>query len=177
MKVFKTEKIILFKAKNNIRPKEYHKILIKPKKQIVFHSKEPKQERNKKQLIGKKTYHFFVEKIDDTCKKEGRWDYEEHIKFLEAVDKFGFNWKKIKALISTRTSIQIRTHAYKFLNKLKTFKDEELGIDLTSNSIQTFNDVINHIKSVNKEYSIFDIFKHITDKSNNTHKSKEVNEH
>ena len=74
------------------------------------------------------------------------------------MDKYGPNWKKITDLIPNRTGIQIRTHANKFYKKLKKYKDEELGIDFTSDSIQSFKDMIDHIKSINNNFSVYQIF-------------------
>ena len=50
----------------------------------------------------------------------GRWTKQERIKFAEALYHFGFDWNKINAYISTRNMIQLRSHAQKFLKKLKT---------------------------------------------------------
>ncbi|CAN0398681.1 unnamed protein product [Ascophyllum nodosum] len=48
----------------------------------------------------------------------GRWSSEEHKLFLDGVQAHGKNWKKIVALIPTRTVVQVRTHAQKFFKKL-----------------------------------------------------------
>lgn len=49
----------------------------------------------------------------------GRWTKEERIKFAYALYHFGTNWKKIRDYISTRSIIQLRSHAQKYLIKLK----------------------------------------------------------
>lgn len=51
--------------------------------------------------------------------KNGRWTKEEQKKFAEAVLKFGNNWKKIENYINSRNITQIRSHAQKYLIKLK----------------------------------------------------------
>ena len=52
----------------------------------------------------------------------GRWTKQERIKFAEALYHFGMDWNKINAYISTRNIIQLRSHAQKFLKKLKKDK-------------------------------------------------------
>ena len=55
----------------------------------------------------------------------GRWSYEEHIRFLKGCLLFGNNWKKVENYVKSRTSSQIRSHAQKFLIKLnKKYKVE-----------------------------------------------------
>ena len=49
----------------------------------------------------------------------GRWTKEEQKRFAEAVLKFGNDWKKIQKHISSRNLTQVRSHAQKFLMKLK----------------------------------------------------------
>ena len=49
----------------------------------------------------------------------GRWSKEEHDKFIEGIIKFGNDWKKVQNYVSTRSSTQARSHAQKFLLKLR----------------------------------------------------------
>ena len=83
--------------------------------------------------------------------KEGRWDETEHFKFVEALNKYGNDWKEVQEHVGSRSSSQVRSHAQKFFLKLKTFKDESLGLDLTSNDIKNFSDIINKIKEYEQE--------------------------
>ena len=53
---------------------------------------------------------------------------------------------KAKKLISTRTAVQVRSHAQKFYRKLKMCKDEVLGIDFTSDNITSIREMILIIK-------------------------------
>lgn len=58
----------------------------------------------------------------------GRWDETEHQLFLEGLQKYGNDWKKIAnmvcpplyayAQISTRNLVQVRTHAQKYFQKI-----------------------------------------------------------
>lgn len=102
--------------------------------------------------IEKNKTFFFVSrkrkrKVDK--KKEifanGRWTKEERIKFAIGLWKFGTDWAKIKQYISTRSIIQIRSHAQKFL--LKLISDEDLmkkGLQLKGLS---WKDIIKLLKN------------------------------
>jgi SHAQKYF class myb-like DNA-binding protein len=48
---------------------------------------------------------------------QGRWSREEHAAFMEGLRMHGREWKKIAAMIPSRTVVQIRTHAQKFFQK------------------------------------------------------------
>ena len=140
---------------------------------------EAKNEENPLKLLGKKTIRFSVEKESENNKKlssaktleenqnDGRWSYSEQIQFIEAISKDGTNWKKIKETITTRSLPQIRSHAQKFFKRLKRCKNKELGIDFTSNKIRSIKDMINHIKSVNINYDVNNIFLYLTDNKRN----------
>ncbi len=107
---------------------------------------------------------------------EGRWTREEHDKFLDGIFQYGTNWKKVKTLISTRTIIQVRSHAQKFYMKLKMCKDERLGIDFTSDNITSIKEMIFLIKTKSNNYNIKNIFKYLCDEFNNQKKTKKKNE-
>ena len=42
---------------------------------------------------------------DASKDKQGRWTKEEHRKFLEAIDLYGRDWKKLKEHIGTRSCV------------------------------------------------------------------------
>ena len=58
------------------------------------------------------------QKLNDSC-LNGRWTKQERIKFSYALWQFGTNWKKIMKYVSSRNNEQLRSHAQKFLKKLK----------------------------------------------------------
>ena len=57
--------------------------------------------------------------LSKTDSQNGRWTKEEHTRFIDAIIKYGNDWKKVQRHVATRTSTQARSHAQKFLMKLK----------------------------------------------------------
>ncbi|RHY04185.1 hypothetical protein DYB25_002029 [Aphanomyces astaci] len=59
--------------------------------------------------------------LDETLSGEppttGRWTKKEHELFLEGLRRYGKSWKSISNLVVSRTLVQIRTHAQKYLQK------------------------------------------------------------
>ena len=78
--------------------------------------------------------------------RRGYWNKTEHNKFIEALYLFNCDWLKIQTFLKSRTYKQVRSHAQKFYLKLKSFKDEELGLDFTSPYVKDLNDIIEIIK-------------------------------
>ena len=66
----------------------------------------------------------------DNEETSGRWTPEEHRLFLEGVLQFGRDWKRIQALIRTRSLVQIRTHAQKVFKKVAEKKRGSTGAEL-----------------------------------------------
>ena len=154
--MFKTERIILFKAKK--APKNNNNINNK----LLF-----KTQAYFARCLNHKLCPFRVDNYDSYLPNPaiiGRWKFKEHIQFLEGLDKYGVNWKKIRPLIKTRTPSQIRSHAQKFFLKLKQVKDEQIGIDFTSDNINSIRDMINNIKSINSDYDIIKVFLYLSEK-------------
>ena len=83
--------------------------------------------------------------------KEGRWTFDEHIRFIDAIVAFGIKWKYVHRYIGTRTANQVRSHAQKFFRKLKRFKDTLLGIDFTVDNLKNLGDIIKKGKEYEKE--------------------------
>lgn len=61
----------------------------------------------------------------------GRWTKKEHELFLEALKKYGKEWKKVAAMVKTRTVVQTRTHAQKYFQKVQKYihPDGAEGVD------------------------------------------------
>ena len=61
-----------------------------------------------------------ISKLDDNGNLNGgRWNKEEQFRFAEAVLKYGNDWKQIQRHVYSRNMTQVRSHAQKFLMKLK----------------------------------------------------------
>ena len=66
--------------------------------------------------------------INNGTHSDGRWNSDEHKRFIIGCLLYGNNWKKVEGYVQTRTSTQIRSHAQKFLIKLKKkYKINELN--------------------------------------------------
>ncbi|KAL4347964.1 hypothetical protein GQ457_17G025280 [Hibiscus cannabinus] len=52
-------------------------------------------------------------------KSRESWTEPEHDKFLEALQLFDRDWKKIEAFVGSKTVIQIRSHAQKYFQKVQ----------------------------------------------------------
>ena len=178
--MFKTQRIISFKAKRGEQNDSYinNKILSKTDNLFANSKSQNEKELFQKMPINQKLYPFKVYTLNEdliTPAISGRWKLKEHIQFLEGLDKFGTDWKKICPLIKTRTANQIRSHAQKFYLKLKHAKDKQLGIDFTSNDIKNIRDMINHIKSINSDYDIIKVFLFLSEKCSIDKKKKKQN--
>lgn len=60
---------------------------------------------------------------DETAAEEPRqaawWSKSEHDLFLQALQEYGRNWKKIAEAVGTRTMAQVRSHGQKYFMKLE----------------------------------------------------------
>ena len=178
--MFKTQRIISFKAKRGEQNDSYinNKILSKTDNLFANSKSQNEKELFQKMPINQKLYPFKVYTLNEdliTPAISGRWKLKEHIQFLEGLDKYGTDWKKICPLIKTRTANQIRSHAQKFYLKLKHAKDKQLDIDFTSNDIKNIRDMINHIKSINSDYDIIKVFLFLSEKCSIDKKEKKKN--
>jgi len=84
----------------------------------------------------------------------GRWQKEEHQRFVEAILKFGNEWKKVQKYVKTRSSTQARSHAQKFFFKIKRSNVLDIDIDLNKNSIKTLYEFANKLDEEKYESTI-----------------------
>jgi SHAQKYF class myb-like DNA-binding protein len=69
----------------------------------------------------------------------GRWLPDEHHRFIEALLKFGNEWKSVQKHVGTRSSTQARSHAQKFFVKIGKTQIENLSLDFANNSLKSLN--------------------------------------
>ncbi|KAE8727536.1 Protein REVEILLE 5 [Hibiscus syriacus] len=60
-----------------------------------------------------------IRKLYTITKSRESWPEQEHEKFLEALQLFDRDWKKIEAFVGSKTVIQIRSHAQKYFLKVQ----------------------------------------------------------
>ena len=103
---------LLYDLKEEPKPKQ----LIK----FVLTKQSPPYDTTFLQKKTPKKVNFSNSDLEDV--NNGRWNKEEQNRFAEAVLKFGNDWKKIQNYVFSRNITQIRSHAQKFLMKLKEKK-------------------------------------------------------
>ena len=82
----------------------------------------------------------------------GRWKSDEHQRFIDAIIKYGNNWRQVQKCVGTRSSTQTRSHAQKFFEKLKRskiFKHQKY--DFSKNSLKILHDIMENLPL--KEYN------------------------
>ena len=73
----------------------------------------------------------------------GRWTQTEHKKFIEAILKYGNEWKNIKEFIGSRSSTQARSHAQKFFIRIKKkLFDNKLNVKMPNSDKSSYANII-----------------------------------
>jgi len=125
-------------------------------------------------LLQKKTFKNDIElNAGSNDSNNGRWGKEEQKRFAEAVFKYGNNWKKIQGHISSRNITQVRSHAQKFLMKLKEselLKDK--GLDNNLSWTKAMNFLSKNLTKEELQKVLFSIEQNGQKKNNNGKKSK-----
>ena len=103
--------------------------------------------KEKPKLFYTVDYNLF-ENPEEESKNEGRWSYNENIKFIQAYVNFGKNYKLCQKYIGSRNKKQITSHAQKFFMKLKKLKNNDF--DFTNENIRDLSDVFKLIEAKNK---------------------------
>ena len=94
--------------------------------------------RTKKEEGDKETSNIYL--------RYGYWSKLDHTKFIEALYLYENDWIRIQEYVKDRTDKQVHSHAQKFFLRLKTFKDEKLGLDFTSSNVKCLDNIIYLIK-------------------------------
>ena len=139
----------------------YRVNFINPKKERVKNqSKNKKQNNNKKNgnnNLKHKSNHLSTKINNNTFNNKnysaGRWKSDEHKRFIDAIIRYGNNWRQVQKYVGTRSSTQTRSHAQKFFEKLKRsqlFKREKY--DFSKNSLKILHDIMKNLPD--KEYEI-----------------------
>ena len=80
----------------------------------------------------------------------GKWKNDEHQRFIEGVKKYGNDWSLVQKYVRTRTIIQIRSHAQKFMKKLKKLIETN-NYDFSKSSLKIVHKIIKNLS--NKKYN------------------------
>lgn len=97
----------------------------------------------------------FTLKVDTHIEQEkGKWTREENRKFIFAILTYGNNWKKVQQFIKTRSCSQARSHAQKFLKKLKRLNIFDCKVTSSLSSISNLQEYIKSLHNEEKEVFI-----------------------
>lgn len=135
------------------------RVLSKPKSSSTFNENEFKDTKSKTILSNKTSsenvLHISNESLYLKKKREheedcnnGRWTKEEHIKFVEAILKYGNEWKDVQQYVGSRSSTQARSHAQKFF--LKIVNSEIFDKNDKIDNITALCNVLNNMDSMKK---------------------------
>ena len=110
----------------------------------------------------------------------GRWNEEEHQKFLEGILEYGNEWKSVQKLVKTRSSTQARSHAQKFVLSIRklmdktNFETKDNLMDFILKKYIIKNDRIITEKNKQKLFSVINqgIFGNSSDSENNKNEVK-----
>ena len=119
---------------------------------------------NNQQIKNKNT------EINNNNHSDGRWNSDEHKRFIKGCLLYGNNWKKVEGYVQTRTSTQIRSHAQKFLIKLKKkYKINELNYN-NEMEMDKVEKLLLKIFKINKKNGDIQIIKRIKTPPNSINK-------
>jgi SHAQKYF class myb-like DNA-binding protein len=109
-----------------------------------------------------------VKEFDEKNYRNGRWNCEEHKKFLKALILFGNNWKKIQSYVTTRSPSQARSHAQKYFIRIKN----KILKDFNRTNLKSVDDVdlCKWISKYIDDHIILDADEDLSDKTENLKK-------
>jgi SHAQKYF class myb-like DNA-binding protein len=101
----------------------------------------------------------------------GRWQQEEHQRFIEALLKYGNDWKSVQKHVGSRSSTQARSHAQKFFVKIGKTQIENLQLDFENNSLKSLNIMASNLNNDQMARAIKSLNEMAFDKKNSGRKS------
>ena len=110
-------------------------------------------------------------KENKTILNTGRWSTEEHKKFIEGLKVYGKNWKKIQKLIGTRSITQARSHAQKFLMKLK---ETNFMMNQKINPNLSWTKIMNYLRANFQYNELKDLFFSVEQKEEKKEEKKKI---
>ena len=139
----------------------YRVNFLNPKKERIKNQSKNKKQNNIKKnvnnILKNKPNHLSTKINNNTFNNKnysaGRWKSDEHKRFIDAIIRYGNNWRQVQKYVGTRSSTQTRSHAQKFFEKLKRshlFKKDKY--DFSKNSLKILHDIMQNLPV--KEYEI-----------------------
>ena len=136
------------------------------KKNIKFISR--KEETPSMSFLKKK----ITSKLDDNKNLNGgRWNKDEQFRFAEAVLKYGNDWKQIQSHVYSRNMTQVRSHAQKFLMKLK---ETNFMMNQKINPNLSWTKIMNYLRANYQYNELKDLFFSVEQKDEKKVEKKKV---
>ena len=136
------------------------------KKNIKFISR--KEEVPSMSFLKKK----ITSKLDDNKNLNGgRWSKDEQFRFAEAVLKYGNDWKQIQSHVFSRNMTQVRSHAQKFLMKLK---ETNFMMNQKINPNLSWTKIMNYLRANFQYNELKDLFFSVEQKDEKKVEKKKV---
>ena len=111
-----------------------------------------------------------IQRMTSTSSTNGRWTREEHNRFIDAIIIYGNDWKRVQKHVYSRSSTQARSHAQKFLLKLKhseIFKKKKIDTNMS------WAKTIQYLKNEFSNEELYEILKSVT-KQRKTNSKKNI---
>ena len=113
-----------------------------------------------------------ISKLDDNGNLNGgRWNKEEQFRFAEAVLKYGNDWKQIQRHVYSRNMTQVRSHAQKFLMKLK---ETNFMMNQKINPNLSWTKIMNYLRANFQYNELKDLFFSVEQKDEKKVEKKKV---
>ena len=113
-----------------------------------------------------------ISKLDDNGNLNGgRWNKEEQFRFAEAVLKYGNDWKQIQRHVYSRNMTQVRSHAQKFLMKLK---ETNFMMNQKINPNLSWTKIMNYLRANFQYNELKDLFFSVEQKEEKKEKKKKI---